>query len=228
MTWSVVDTGGAFDDTGSSVSTLDVAVTGVSSGDSVIAWTKWEGADTTATVSDTGSTDDFTAGTKENHTNGDLNGQFFYLLSATVTGAVTYRLTFSAARPYCRLIIMVFNPDAGDTVSLEAQNIGEGTSTTPTSGGISPSGTDLVCVGGFGEYTASNPSNNAINSSTTGVVVVSSGTQTEAWYKFLTSGFTNGNASGDSYASDDWICNIICLTAVAAGGATALPFRMRR
>lgn len=203
---------------GGSGTTLDVALTGIASGDLIVFWTKWEGADTTCSVADTGGTDNFTTGTKLQHSNGDLNGQWHYFIGATVTGSVTYRMTLSASRTWRKAICFVFTPDGGETVTLADQSTGQGTSTNPTSSNITISGTDLVALGAYGEYSGSSDSSWQVNGSTTGVVVHQEG-PASAWYKILTSGFT-GNVDVTISASADWLCHAIAFDSASAGGAT--------
>lgn len=209
------------DDSGTAITTLDVALTGIGSGNAVAAWCKHEGADTTISMATSAGTDSFTMQTKVAHANGDLRGGWGALLGATVTGNVTYRLTLGAARAYVRFLIAVFNVDSGDTLSVEAHNIGSGTTPTNSvaSGNISPTGDDLVVLGSFGEYTGSAPTDFTINGAAAGGTV-SDANYGRIWYSILTAGFTNGNAAASGYANAAWLCNVMAIKSTAAAGSS--------
>jgi len=196
---------------------VTVALTGIASGDLVVAYCKWEGADTTITVADSGATDNFTAATKTSHSNSDLHGQFFYFLSATQTGSITYTMTLGASRSWKKFFVTVITPDGGDTVSFDVEATGQGSGSNPASGTFSPSGSDIVTFGGYSEYGNITASAWQVNSSATGVVVLEEGDGSE-WYKIDTSGFTSGTVDMTITSSIDWVCNGISFDSVAGGG----------
>ena len=224
MEFTFIASAGNNDD--SSGTTLGTTATlNLATGDVVVAWHKWEGADTTVSCAkDTGSpANTHTLGTKINHGNGDLSGQFTYLLSATADTTATFRQTLSASRPYRRLIVLQFRPDAGETVSLDVQNTGSGTSLTPTSGSITTTGTDEIVIGGYGEYSANSTSSETIGGTAATEPAASPQGYSSAWYRILTGTMTGGTASGSIGSTQDWVCNIIAIKSVSAGGGTAVP-----
>ena len=126
--------------------TLGVALTGVTAGNHIGFWVKHEGAATTIEVSD--GTTSLTARTKFSHSNGDLHGQWFYLLAAN-SGDKTYTVTFGAKRVFVR--IFVFEHSYTGTASYDVEPTAggaEGSSTAPNSGNMTTTGDDELVFGG--------------------------------------------------------------------------------
>lgn len=187
----------------------------VATGDLLVAWCKHESTNGTFAVSDGGSnTFTFDAGDEINHSNADLDGSFGYRLSGVANATATFTLT-TASKPYRRILVWQFRPDSGDTVARVAGATGQGTSTTPTSGTISPSGTDLVVLGGYGEYSVGAVTGEVINGVAADAVQDVGISRTCSWYRLLTSGFSSGTAAC-VIPSAAWICTIIAFSATLA------------
>lgn len=192
----------------------------VATGDLFVAWCKHESTNGTFAVSDGGSnTFTFDAGDEINHSNADLNGSFGYRLSGVANATATFTLT-TASKPFRRLLVWQFRPDSGDTVARATGATGQGTSTTPTSGVISPSGTDLAVLGGYGEYSVGAVSVQRINLVDATGIQFAGASLTCSWYRILTSGFSNGTAAC-VIPSAAWVCNVIAFSATAAAGGNA-------
>lgn len=229
MAHTLIATAVGANGSGTPVGSVDASSLNVQAGDLLVAWAKHEGAATTLAVADTGGGNGFTfdAGDYQSHANGDLHGSWGYVLSATADASFTARLTLGASRPFVSLIVYQFRPESGESFSKEASNKGTGTSTTPASGAISPSFSDGVVLGGYGEYVANNSSSHQINGVAADAVIQTSssaGNFTAAWYRILSSGFAGGTASCTN-TSAAWICNVIAFesapTASAAVTGTA-------
>lgn len=199
----------------------------VQAGDVLVAWIKHEGAPTTIAVADTGGGNSFTfdAGDKVNHSNGDLSGTFGYLLSASADASFTGRLTLGATRAFRTIQIWQFRPDAGETVTKDQSNDAQGSSGTINSGNITTTGSDVIVLGGYGEYVANNSSSHQIGGvNATGVLQASaiSVNFSASWYRILSSTMTNGAATC-SNSSADWVGAIIAIKSEAGGGGGSLP-----
>ena len=204
--------GGAFADGGGT--TLSVPLTGVQAGSLLVAYVKWEGAAGTATVSDGTST--FTADTMNNAANGDLHGQFFYLLSSSRSGNVTYTATWNPASAYRKLIVYEYT-QSGGTVTLDASNRATATSGSLNSGAITTTGTDEVVFGAYGEYAASDTTNEQIGGVAADQVVRAS--FASMWSKRFTAPFTGAaTATGNS---PEWIGSVIAFKRGGAAPNTA-------
>lgn len=214
-----------------SATTLDVALTGIQAGDLLVAWVKHEGLTTTISVATSTSTDAFSAGTLVHHANGDLHGEFLYLLAATTTGSVTYRLTLGAARGFPSFHVWAFAPDAGETWTFDVQNTAQG-STAGTesiaSGAVSTTGTDEVVLGGYSEYSGNQLSAPLINGAAAdGSYIGYNGGAGDpnfsaSWYKILAATFSSGTASATlTGGSSDFIVNVIALKSSSTAGADA-------
>lgn len=202
---------------------LAVTLTGVAAGNLIVCWSKFEGADTTDTMSD--GTSSLAQGAKINHANGDLRGRFFYLVAAN-SGTRTYTLSLAGARPYKRLHVWEFS--SSGTLSLDVQNTGSGAAGTASSGTVTTTGSDAVALGGYGEYTAAVPSNPQINGVAAGgsIINVPTNTYTASWYRLLSATFANGAATINANTGGDWVCNIIVLK-TSGGGGGAFPWARR-
>ena len=157
--------------------TLDTSSSlNVAAGDTLAAWCGHEGANGTFAVAKTTGGNDFTfdAEDEENHSNGDLNGSWGYLLSAAADATFTGRFT-SSSREFRRIIILQFRPDSGDTVSKDGSAAGQGTSTAANSGNFTTAGTDGMACGGYKEYTSATTSSELINGGAATPVVVGEG-----------------------------------------------------
>ena len=200
---------------GSSNSQNTIALTGVTAGSLIALYVKWEGTGSISAVSD--GTSAFSAGTQVSHGNGDLHGQWWYLLSSVASGDLTYTTTNSGTVTFKRLRIWEFS--YADTASLDAQAAASGTSAAPSSGTMTYSGAaNTVVLGGYGEYSGETISSMLTNGDaadlTTGETTVA-----VSWEKVYTSAPSNGAASATLGSSRVWIVNGIAFKATA-GGAT--------
>jgi YVTN family beta-propeller protein len=200
--------GSALSDT--NATTLSAQMTGVKAGSLIVAFVKWEGSPaSTVTLSDGTST--FTADTINTAANNDLNGRFYYLLSSSASGTVTYTATWSVARPYRKLMLFEYSYTGG-TVAFDASNRATATSGTLSSGNITTTGTDEVVFGGYGEYDAAITTTERVNGVAADQVVRAS--YGSMWSKTFTSTFTGAaTASGNS---STWVGNAIAFKHVTA------------
>ena len=219
----IASAGNNDDSSGTLLSTT--ATLNLSAGDVVVVWHKWEGADTTVSCAkDAGSPANTNSlGSKINHSNGDLNGQFTYLLSASADGSAVFRQTLSASRPYRRILALQFRPDASETVSLDVQNTGQGSDLAPTSGSITTTGTDEIVIGGYGEYSANTTTSEAIGGTAATEPAASPQGFSSVWYRILSSTMSSGTATASIGSTAGWICNIIAIKSVAAGATGGGP-----
>jgi len=201
-----------------SSTTTTVQLTGVTAGDLICIWFKHEGSPTTYSCADSGATDDFSVATRTDHTNSDLSGGFFYLLSATVTGTVTYTVTTGAGKSWREIVAVRVGVDSGEVVTLSAQATGQGQGTSLNSDTISPPAGDVIVFGGYGNYSAQTTGSDQIDSVASDSQETA--TYTTAWWRVITAGFTAGDASATISSSADWICNIIAFESAASGGYT--------
>jgi hypothetical protein len=180
-----------------------VQLTGVNAGSLLVAYVKWEGTSaSTVNVSDGTST--FTGDTLNNGAGNDLNGRFYYLLSSGASGTVTYTATWSAGRPFRKLIVYEYSYSGG-TVSFDGSNRATASSGTLNSGNITTTGTEEIVFGSYGEYDANNTTTERINGVAADQVVRAS--YAAMWSKGFTAPFTGAaTASGNSAT---WIGNVI-------------------
>jgi glucose/arabinose dehydrogenase/PKD repeat protein len=191
---------GAFND--ASATTLTVQLTNVKAGSLIVAYVKWEGT-SASTVTLRDGTTTFTADMLNSAANNNLHGRFYYLLSSTVSGTVTYTATWSAARPYRKLLVYEYS--YGGTVSLDASNRATATSGNLNTGSITTTGTDEVVFASYGEYNANNTTNERINGLAADQVLRAG--FASMWSKGFNSPFTGtATATGNS---STWIGNVI-------------------
>lgn len=214
MAFTFVQKNGNRNETGSNITTLAVSLTGVAAGNFIGVFVKFEGASTTCTVSD--GTDTLTARAQYNHSAGGDNGQFFYLASSS-SGNKTYTMTLGAGRPYVR--IYVFEYSYTGTVSFDTEiNAEAGSSSAVSSGNITTTGTDELCLALYAENSAVTISSQQINGSAADQIQ-SGGTYGSAWTKVFTATFT-GAATATLSAAGKWICMLV---AFKTGAAAADP-----
>jgi hypothetical protein len=189
--------------------TLSVTLPNVKAGSLLVAYVKWEGTSaSTVTVSDGTST--FTADTLNTAANNDLRGRFFYLLSSSASGSVTYTATWSTSKEFRKLLVFEYSYGGG-TVSFDGSNRATATSGTLNSGNITTTGTDEIVFGAYGEYDANNTTAERINGVLADQVVRSS--FASMWSKSFTAPFTGAaTATGNS---STWIGNVIAFKRTA-------------
>lgn len=203
---------GAFVQSAVSELSNTVALTGVGAGNLIVLWVKWEGPTSgSMTVSD--GTSSLSIGTLVEHSNGDLQGQFAYLLSAN-SGDRTYTVTFPTGAVYKRIRIAEYSYNG--TISFDAQNTGSGTGVTPTSGNITTTGTDEIVLGGYAEYSNTTPSSPLING--VAATFITGGVNAKMWYRLVNATFT-GNASVTIDKSSAWLANVIAFKVASASAS---------
>ena len=155
-------------------------------------------------------TSTFTADALNSAANNDLRGRFFYLPASVRSGTVTYTATWSAARPWRRILIYEYSYTGG-SVTLDASNRATATSGTLSSGNLTTTGTDEVVFGAYGEYSAATTTGESVN----GVLAdqtVRSGFAS-MWSKRFTAPFTGAAAATGNSAT--WIGNAIAFKRTA-------------
>ena len=197
---------------------LTVQLTNVQAGSLVVAYVKWEGpAGATVSLGDGSSA--FTADPLNSAANGDLHGRFYYLPAAVATGTVNYTATWSAGRPYRKL--MLYEYRYGGTVSVDGTSRATGTSGNLASGSITTTGGDGVVFGAYGEYGPNNTANEQLGGVAADQVLRSS--YASMWSRKLGGPMTGGaTATGNS---STWIGNTIAFKRNGSAGpaSTALP-----
>ncbi len=216
------------DPTGTPGTTLDAGASlAVQSGDLLIAWCKWETNTAAApSVAGTDGSQAFTLDAPDNidHGNGDLSGAFLYKISATADAAFTPRFTLSATGSWRRFHVLQFRPDASETVTKDGSSVASGSSAAPNSGNITTTGTDVVAVGAYGEYSALTTSSELIDGVAATEPTGSPRANSSVWYRILTAAFTGGAASATLSGSQDWICGVVAFKSVAgASSVDSLP-----
>jgi len=230
----IASTAGA-DGGGGAVTSTDAAgALNVATADVLVAWCKHEGTNTTFAFADTGGGNTFTfdAGDETNHSNGDLNSSFGYVLAATADASFTGRMTVGAARPYHSFCLFQFRPDAGETIAKDGSNTGQGTSASLATGSIATSGDDVIILGGYGEYTGTLSTAHQLNGvNATAVVqtsVVAGANNAAAWYRILTATAAAATATC-TVGSSAWTGGVIAIKSTAAGGGgSVVPVLMRQ
>ncbi len=218
------------DESGGAVSTLDTTTTlNIALADVLVDWCKHEGTTTTFATAKTtgGNSGQFDADDKVTHSNSDLEAQFGFVLSAAADATHTRRMTLGAARTFPSLITAQFRPDAGEVITKDTSNTGQGNSAAPTSGNITTTGLDYLVMGGYGEYIGNRSSAHQINGVAATAVRDTDVTHglnfTAAWYRLPGATFAGGHANCTN-ASADWICNIIAIKSEPAGAQNQLAW----
>jgi hypothetical protein len=183
----------------------------VPAGGLVVLWHKWEGSGSISSISD--GTSSLSSGTKKDHANGDMHGQFWYLLVGN-SGSKTFTPTGSGSVSFgrCRAACFTY----GGTASLDVQNQGTGTSTALNSGNITTTGTLEVVLGGYAEYSGEfvdtgdgSPKINAVTATGIPTTAPSADPTTWAWYRILTATFAGGASTATLTGSREWVGNVI-------------------
>lgn len=223
MSFTFVNQTSNDDGSGSTITQLDIASYSTTAGSMLVGWCKHEGASTTLSVARSDTTEPWTAATYQQHSNLDLSGQFFYLVGSG-GGTQTYRLSLAAARPFVTFILFEYT-FSGGTPTLDAQVTAIGNSAAPNSGNASPTGTDGVAFGGYGEYVGATASAGLINGAAAdgGIYLTTPDptTYSAAWRKTYSAGFT-GAASCTAGGSAPWVCNFLSFKIAASGAVIPL------
>ena len=209
----VANAGVTFVQSNISDSGTTVALTGVTAGNLIVIWVKWEGASSNGNATCSDGTSSFAMATAGHRGTSAPSSQFGYLLSAN-GGNKTYTVTVPAGGGFIRLRVAEFSYTGG-TLSFDVENIGSGSSTAPASGNVTTTGTDELVFGGYGEATVATSSSPLINGLAASTLPTQ-GSYTRLWYKTFASTFT-GNASITLSAAGSWVCNILSFK--ISGGA---------
>jgi hypothetical protein len=185
----------------SASSAYTVTLTGVTAGNLLVAFFKWEDYGTATSATDGAAA--MTLGTQINHDNTYLRGCFAYTLSAT-SGTRAMAVTIGGGTPSGgRCIAMEFS--ATGTHAYVSQNSGSNTNTAIASGTFSTDTDNSLVVGAYGEYTGNAISSPLCNSQA--ATAMYPGTPyAQMWYKSLTGIMTNGTVSATLAPSGEWIC----------------------
>ena len=201
-------------ETNGTASSLAAGSLTFTAGNLIAVFVKWEGIDTTTTISG------FTAGTKQANPTSRAWGQWFYKLSAT-GGALDVTANFSPSTESPEMF--VYEVSASGTWSLDTQATANGISTAPSSGNMTVAGPEGVAFGGYAEYTGETFSAALINGVAADRTDSPPTLYARAWAKVHASGFT-GAASATLTNSPEWACCGIAFKATA-GGPSAPMFR---
>lgn len=188
----------------------------VAAGDLLVAVGKWDGTDPSSNfiAATSGNANTFTLETVQDEAS--ICMVVGYKLVADVNDTATFRLTVGTDRSYKAILVMQFRPDGGKTTTKEAgPNPAEGSTGDPVSGNISPSGDDLVVVGGVGIYDYSLVTPQIGSEAADGSEIIN--IYGAIWYKLYASPQTDINADISFVAAqDNWVCDILAFKSIAA------------
>lgn len=193
---------------------LALTVTSTTAGALHVVYCKWEGA--AGSTAGVNYTTNFTARTVyDSHTSSDLHGQYFYILSGD-GGKTTVTFTLSATRPYRRIHFWEFTYTGTAAFDQEVNNFAT-SSTAVTSNNYTPTGSEIVCLGAYGEYTGTTTSGETINGTAADQVQrnTPAGSFTATWERIVAAGFTGAAAAT---GGTSWICQAISFNVTAGGG----------
>lgn len=194
--------------------TVTRTITGVQTGDFVLAYADHQGGPGTMSVSDGTSTFTQDPNGIQHNPDGDPHSCFFYLLSSVATGSVTYTLTFDAPRPYSNFQVWVERPSSA--CSYEDSNSASSASgSTADSGNITTTGADGVAFGAYAEY-GKDLGNPKINGLVRDSNLVSLRSMT--WLKAYFAGFTGAAVGTVNDGPARWNCHAIAFK--IGGGPT--------
>lgn len=203
-----------------------VTLNGVTAGNLIVLWCKWEGGGSITSVSD--GTDNLTAdplGARSQEA-GDLKGEFFFLLAAGSSGNKTYTPTTSGTIAYGRVVVMEFS-HTGTAAYRDSGALGGnnetydiGTPITVDSGtATSESSTHGLAIGGYSGYDALNWTTPLFNGAS-GVATFGP-TQPDSIansYKLFTGGFSTGISRVTMSHTASWVNNLILFAATPPTG----------
>jgi len=203
---------GNSDSTDSGGATFAVTLNGITGGNLLVVWIKFENNPHRTLVSVSDGTSAFTLDTETDHSNGELSGCFAYLLSANA-GNKTITATFDDTNTYTRMFVSEFS--YSDTCEFDTSAQGQGNSASLSSGNFTTTGTNELVVAGFGEYSSTTTSSEQIAGSAATEPAYSPEAWSSIWYLATTVSNDDATASIDS---SNWVCNAIAFKEVAAGG----------
>lgn len=208
--------GGAKEDAGTDATVAVTVDIGTTAKRLVVGVVKWEGSGGSLSSVSNGTTNATidTLGSL-NHSNNDLNGCMFYWLDSAESGSLTFTATLSGNRSFKQIAVGCFNYTGTASRNTGVQTAGTGN--TVSSGAFSPSGSELVVIGYWGNYTTQTPITHQINSvADDGVFGNTDGTQ--GWYRLLGTGFTAGTATCDQQTNVDYLGFGVAFAITAGGG----------
>lgn len=220
MSFTLVDSDGTGGQ-GASAATIATPGLTVNVGDLVVVLVKWEGANTTCSVSDgTNTLTEWSKGVVQNNGSQEPFFDVFYTLSSGVSGtnSVVYTNTFGAGQPFRSIAAMVFTPSAAASLDGTANANTGTTGTSATSGNLTTTGTDGIAFGCYAGYGAS-LSSETINGSIFANRIVVTGSDAEIFQTAYVAGFTGGAAATLS-GSNRWDLGVIAFKIGAGGGST--------
>lgn len=182
-------------------------LTSVSSGQPVVVLVCYSGGSGNVSLSDGSST--FTAGTVAD---GTYKSQFFYTLSSSASGTVTYTASRTGAN-WVQVIATKFT--SSGTPELDQQNVGYGNTATAVSGAITTTNATATASGiSFGGWWSLDGANSASGDHLIAGVAADGyqmgGSQISGVsYKIENAAYSSGTASFGLSASVNWSANII-------------------
>ncbi len=188
-----------------------VSLTGVTAGNLIVFYVKYEGATASGDITASDGTTGLTAGTHAY--NADLGGQAFYLLSAN-SGNKTYTATFGVAKTFYSCCIMEWAP--GGTASFDSQNTSSGNGTTIATGNITTTGSTILAIGAHGNYNGQTSSAELIAGSAAAQVVRQGSNGSSMW---ASPGSLSAQGGACTITGTDWVGNIISFSVESGPGS---------
>lgn len=184
-----------------------VTLNGVTAGNLVVVWVKWEGSSSNASASISDGTSSLTMTTLGSVGTSSPNGQFGYILSSVASGNVTYTATVPTGGGFINIVAMEFQCDAGVPI-YDTDNVGGSASGDPVStANITTTGYDELVIGACGEFSGWTFVAGTINGANA-APIVSANSQTATWYANFSAPFT-GAATADISAAGAIIVGVI-------------------
>lgn len=221
MAWTFVAGSGYYVYASGTISTTDPAEEfNIAIGDLLVVSVGW--MDGVTPVACTTEDESFTMLTQTEATGGFCTHTLGYLKATVANAATLVTGTLTAARDKRVINVYQFRPDAGETVTLAAgPSAAVGTTTAIQSGNISPSGSDLLTIGGTYDRDDDELSSPQIaDTAATASLLHNFGM---IWYLCFTSGQTNIHAQCTSSYVDSWVCDIMAFESAAGAGGVSIP-----
>lgn len=192
-----------------------IQLTSVVAGNLIVLWCKWEEGDTTLSISDGTSSLDTTTHINNGST---VHGCWAYILSTVANGTVTYTFTFGANSHFKRAHVAQFSYSG--TIEYDGSTGASGTGTAVDSGTIATTGSEEICLGGYGESNNTTRASHAIDGTAADGVFSGGGSLTDAWYRRLTATDADVEATVTLGTSMAWIGGVIGFKESGAAAAT--------
>lgn len=201
--------------------TIPLSVTGVSVGDLVFVWAKWEGGTASPTCSDGTSTLTPWAPGVISRPSADPRGCGFFILSSVASGSLTYTVSLGVSRTFREIVAYRTTPSG--LVALDGTALGaNGSSTAVSSGNITTTGTDGIAFGTYGDFGNSESAEKINGLAATGNTHAGANAS-EVWYRAYSAGFT-GAATCSLGISNDWLGGIIAFSIGGGGGGASVTY----